>query len=46
MALNVGLGERRGPSSLFCLAKILEVNNEGKGRFVAEFICWRANIPS
>ena len=25
---------------------LLEVNNEGKGRFVPEFLFWRANIPS
>ena len=40
------LGERRGSSSRFCLAKILGVNNEGKGRFVPGFLFLRANIPS
>ena len=40
------LGERRGSSFRFCLAKILEVNNEWKGRFVTEFSFWRVNIPS
>ena len=34
------LGEHRGSSSSFCLAKILGVNNERKGRFVPEFLFW------
>ena len=34
------LGEHRGSSSRFCLAKILGVNNEGKGRLVPEFLFW------
>lgn len=44
--LKCRLGEGRGSSFRFCLAKILGVNNEGKGRFVPEFLYWQANIPS
>lgn len=44
--LKCRLGEGRGSSFPFCLAKILGVNNKGKGRFVPEFLYWQANIPS
>lgn len=37
MDCDVGFDERRGSSSRFCSAKILEVNIDGKGRFVPEF---------
>ena len=40
------LWELRGSSSRFCLAKIIGVNNEGKGRFVPIFLFLGANIPS
>ena len=46
MDCDVGFDERRGSSSRFCSAKILEVNNEEKGRFVPEVLFWRANTPS
>ena len=36
MDCDVGFDERRGSSSRFCSAKILEVNNDKKGRFVRE----------
>ena len=37
MDCDVCFDERLGSSSRFCSAKILEVNNDGKGRFVPEF---------
>ena len=45
-----GLKCRFGRTSMvfsrFRLAKILWVNNEGKGRLVSEFLFWLAKIPS